>query len=141
VLRRALAGSAASSALIRHDLGALLDGDYLASFELDRCCEELTSVTGLAREYETPRELSAGVERTHQRALSRYGPVGGELLAVALLEEQAGVRLRHGPASSSCTIRCLLAQPAPRGHHCRTRRYFLKASLTFSPAPLRSALA
>ena len=98
VLRRALAGSAASSALIRHDLDALLDGDYLASFELDRCCEELTSVTGLAREYETPHELSAVVERTYQRALSRYGPVGGELLAVALLEEQAGVRLRHGPA-------------------------------------------
>jgi 3-hydroxyisobutyrate dehydrogenase len=98
VLRRALAGSAASSALIRHDLDALLDGDYLASFELDRCCEELASVAGLAREYETPHELSEVVERTYQRALSRYGPVGGELLAVALLEEQAGVRLRHGPA-------------------------------------------
>ena len=42
------------SALIRHDLDALLDGDYLASFELDRCCEELTSVTGLALAYETP---------------------------------------------------------------------------------------
>jgi hypothetical protein len=38
-----------------------------------------------------------GVERIHQRPLSRYGPAGGELLAVALLEEQAGVRLRHGP--------------------------------------------
>jgi 3-hydroxyisobutyrate dehydrogenase len=97
-LRRALAGSAASSALIRHDLDALLDGDYLASFELDRCCEELTSVIGLAREYETPCELSAVVERTYQHALSRYGPVGGELLAVALLEEQAGVRLRHQSA-------------------------------------------
>jgi 3-hydroxyisobutyrate dehydrogenase len=92
---RRMADSAASSALIRHDLNALLDGDCLASFELDRCCEELASVTGLAREYETPCELSAVVERTCRRALSRYGPVAGELLAVALLEEQAGARLRH----------------------------------------------
>ena len=52
-------------------------------------------MTGLARDYETPCELSAVVERTYRRALSRYGPVAGELLAVALLEEQAGVRLRH----------------------------------------------
>lgn len=98
VLRRALEGSAASSALIRHDLDALLDGDYLASFELDRCCEELAGVLGLARDYQVPHELSAVVERVYQQALSRYGPVGGELLAVALLEEQAGIRLRHGSA-------------------------------------------
>lgn len=44
-----------------------------------------------------PFELSALVERIYQRALARYGPVDGELLAVALLEEQAGLRLRHGP--------------------------------------------
>jgi 3-hydroxyisobutyrate dehydrogenase len=98
VLRRALGDSAASSALIRHDLGALLDGDYLTSFGLDRCCEELANVIELAREHEIPCELSEVVERTYRRALSRYGPADGELLAVALLEEQAGVRLRHGPA-------------------------------------------
>jgi 3-hydroxyisobutyrate dehydrogenase len=46
-----------------------------------------------------PFELSALVERIHQRALARYGPVDGELLAVALLEEQAGIQLRHGPAA------------------------------------------
>ena len=98
VLRQALQGSAASSALIRQDLDALLDGDYLTSFGLDRCCEELAAVTGLAREYETPRELSEVVERTYRLALNRYGSADGELLAVALLEEQAGIRLRHGPA-------------------------------------------
>jgi hypothetical protein len=32
----------------------------------------------------------------HQGALTRYGPVDRELLAVALLEEQAGIQLRHG---------------------------------------------
>lgn len=98
VMRQALSVSAASSAFIRHDLGALLDGDYLATFGLDRCCEELTTVTTLARDYDLPFELSALVERTHRRALSRYGPVDGELLAVALLEEEAGIGLRHGPA-------------------------------------------
>lgn len=98
VLRQALRGSAASSALIGQDLDALLDGDYLRSFGLDRCCEELAAVTGLAREYQVPSELSEVVERTYRRALNRYGSADGELLAVALLEEQAGLRLRHGPA-------------------------------------------
>jgi 3-hydroxyisobutyrate dehydrogenase len=94
VLRQALMTSAASSTFIRRDLGALLDGDYLTSFGLDRCCEELAAVTALGRDHDLPFELSALVERIHRRALARYGPVDGELLAVALLEEQAGIRLR-----------------------------------------------
>jgi 3-hydroxyisobutyrate dehydrogenase len=97
VLRQALTGSAASSAFIRNDLSALFAGDYLTSFGLDRCCEELAAVTALGREHDVPFELSALVERIHQRALARYGPADGELLAVALLEEQAGIQLRHGP--------------------------------------------
>jgi 3-hydroxyisobutyrate dehydrogenase len=97
VLRPALAGSAASSQFIKKDLDALLEGDYLASFELDRCCEELATVAALARDLGMPGELMRLVEQTYQRALRRYGPVNGELLAVALLEEEAGIRLRHGP--------------------------------------------
>jgi 3-hydroxyisobutyrate dehydrogenase len=97
VLRQALTSSAASSVFIRDHLGALLAGDYMASFGLDRCCEELAAVTALGREHDVPFELSALVERIYQRALARYGPADGELLAVALLEEQAGLRLRHGP--------------------------------------------
>ncbi len=95
VLRDVLASSSASSHFIRTDLDALLEGDYLSSFALDRCCEELEWVTALARELGTPHELASVVERIHKRALERYGPVDGELLAVALLEEQAGLRLRH----------------------------------------------
>jgi 3-hydroxyisobutyrate dehydrogenase len=98
VLRQALAGSAASSAFIVKDLSALLNGDYLASFELDRVCEELATVAALARDLNLPSELTQLVEQTYQRALRRYGPASGELLAVALLEEEAGIRLRHGPA-------------------------------------------
>jgi hypothetical protein len=44
-----------------------------------------------------PFELPALAEQMYQRALIRYGPVAGEFLAVALLEGQAGIRLRHGP--------------------------------------------
>jgi 3-hydroxyisobutyrate dehydrogenase len=98
VLRQALAASAASTAFARDDLGALIDGDYLTSFGPDRCCEELTPVAELARELRVPSQLTQVVEQTRQRALRRFGPVDGELLAVALLEEEAGLRLRHGPA-------------------------------------------
>ena len=97
VLREALASSAASSEFVRHDLEALFTGDYLESFGLDRCVEELATVTALARESGLPFELSELVERLHRRALTRYGPVDGELLGVALLEEEAGVTLRRGP--------------------------------------------
>lgn len=98
VVRQTLADSAASTAFIRDDLGALLDGDYLTSFGLDRCCEELTAIADLARELGVPSQLTQTVEHTYQRALRRFGPVDGELMAVALLEEEAGLRLRHDPA-------------------------------------------
>lgn len=94
VLRGALAGSAAASRFIQQDLDALFAGDYLTSFGLDRCCEELENVVAQAREAGVPFELSGHVERVYRRALARYGPVDGELLAVALLEEEAGDTLR-----------------------------------------------
>jgi 3-hydroxyisobutyrate dehydrogenase len=94
VLEHALAGSSAASAFIRRDIGLVFQGDYLASFGLDRICEELEAVTALAGGYQVPWELSDLVRRTYRRALARYGPVDGELLAVALLEEQAGHKLR-----------------------------------------------
>jgi len=96
VLRAALRRSAAASALIDRDLDALLKGDYMASFGLHRCCEELEAVRALAAELDVPFEHSALVAQTYSEALIRYGPVDGELLAVSLLEERAGLRLRHG---------------------------------------------
>ncbi len=98
LLRQTLADSAASTAFIRDDLGALLDGDYLTSFGLDRCCEELTAIADLARELGVPSQLTQTVEHMYQRALQRFGPVDGELMAVAMLEEEAGLQLRHDPA-------------------------------------------
>jgi 3-hydroxyisobutyrate dehydrogenase len=95
-LRRALAAGAADCRFIRRDLDALLAGDYLTTFGLRRCHEELTSVVALARERGLPFELSETVMRIYERATARYGDVDGELLAVALLEEEAGRRLRTG---------------------------------------------
>jgi 3-hydroxyisobutyrate dehydrogenase len=73
----------------------LLCGDYLTSFGLDRCCEELDAVAALAEEEAVPFTVSSAVRRVYQEALERYGALDGELLAVALLEERAGVRLRR----------------------------------------------
>jgi 3-hydroxyisobutyrate dehydrogenase len=96
VLQPVLGRSAAGSEFVRRDLSALLEGDYLESFGLDRCCEELAAVVALADRLAVPFELSAAVERAYRAAFERYGPVDGELLALALLEERAGARLRRG---------------------------------------------
>jgi hypothetical protein len=72
-----------------------MDGDYLTSFPLDRCCDELEAVTAFADELGVPHQLASVVKSVHLRALERYGPVDGELLGVSLLEEQAGLRIRH----------------------------------------------
>lgn len=96
VLRDALASSAASSAFIRRDLDALFAGDYLTTFGIDRCWEELAAVTAQARSLDVPFAHSDLVERTYRRAVDRFGTADGELLAVALLEEEAGQRLRPG---------------------------------------------
>lgn len=93
VLRR----SAAASNFVGGDLDALLRGDYLKTFGLDRCCEELDAVVGLARDGNVPCELSTTVQRVYRDALTHYGPVDGELRAVALLEERAGLQLRRSP--------------------------------------------
>jgi 3-hydroxyisobutyrate dehydrogenase len=110
VLLRTLAGSPAASTLIRSDIGLVFQDDYLASFGLDRICEELEAVTALAGEYQVPCELSDTVRRTYLRALARFGPADGELLAVALLEEEAGLKLRAGPVKSPSSDR---PSPAP----------------------------
>ncbi len=101
VLQETLNASAAASHFIGCDLQALFQGDYLTSFGLDGICQELAAVTELARHHQVPFELSSLIHRTYQQALARYGPADGELLAVALLEEQAGLDLRSQPSQGS----------------------------------------
>ncbi|GHH40072.1 NAD(P)-dependent oxidoreductase [Lentzea cavernae] len=93
-LRVLLAGSAAGSEFLRHDLARVFSGDYLPLFGLDRCVEELEAVTELFRDRGVPSELSEVVTRVHRQAAERFGPVDGELMAIALLEERAGALLR-----------------------------------------------
>lgn len=94
VLRDTLADSAAGSDFIRRDLSALFAGNYLPSYGLDRIHDQLEVITGDARDLGTPHAIADTVLRLHRRALERFGPVNGELLAVALLEEVAGTLLR-----------------------------------------------
>ena len=96
-LRNALAASAANSDFIRRDVDALFTGNYLTSFGLEGCVRELESITRLADDLDAPHTLSDRVKRVYQEALERFGPVDGELLPVALLEERAGIELRAPP--------------------------------------------
>ncbi|MBM9510414.1 NAD(P)-dependent oxidoreductase [Actinacidiphila acididurans] len=94
LFREVLAAGPAAGEFIRRDLPALFAGDYLASFGLDRIHDQLATVVEMARAHGTPYETAEAVRRIHQQALERFGPADGELLAVALLEERAGTRLR-----------------------------------------------
>ena len=94
-VRAALLRSPAASRFIERDLDKLLDGDYLTTFGLDRCCEELDAAVALAGRLSVPAEVSSCVAEQYAEALRRFGPVDGELLAVALKEETAGTVLRR----------------------------------------------
>jgi 3-hydroxyisobutyrate dehydrogenase len=98
VLRDTLAASAASSRFISRDLDAVLDGDYLAVFGLDRCCEELDEIAEIAHDLGVPFGLSSQVRHTYARALERFGAVDGELLPIAMLEQESGIDLRRANA-------------------------------------------
>jgi 3-hydroxyisobutyrate dehydrogenase-like beta-hydroxyacid dehydrogenase len=93
VLRRSLAASAGGSVFIEEYLDRLLAGDYLETFGIDRCVEELETLVRLAELHAVPFELSTNVARLYRDALKRFGAIDGELLAAKLLEERAGIRL------------------------------------------------
>lgn len=99
VLRRQLATSAGGSVFIDEYLDRLLAGDYLATFGIDRCVEELETLVSLANDAAVPFELSSTVSRLHREALERFGAIDGELLAARLLEERANTTLRSEAAA------------------------------------------
>jgi 3-hydroxyisobutyrate dehydrogenase len=85
-------------AAARHGtLQLLAGGDFMRTFGLDRCYEELQIVTELARGHHLPVQVSEAVADVYQRALRRYGPADGELLAVMLLEEQSSLAVAADP--------------------------------------------
>jgi len=93
-LREVFLAGPASSDFIRSSLPALFAGDYLISFGLDRCVEELESLRSLAAHHGSPFELSGLVADLHGRALARFVPVDGELMGLAFLEGLAGRPIR-----------------------------------------------
>jgi 3-hydroxyisobutyrate dehydrogenase len=94
-LHRVLKDSPAGSVFLTQHAGALLAGDYLPSFGIDRVVEELHTVTDLTTNAGTPSDMTRLITRLHEQALERFGPIDGELLVAKLLEEQAGTTLRH----------------------------------------------
>lgn len=93
-LRDALEHGPGGSNFMTDDLDALLRGDYLTTFGIDRVVEELDTVTSLASVAGTPSDLTVLVARLHREALNRFGPIDGELLVAKLLEGRAGRTLR-----------------------------------------------
>ena len=95
-LRRALVGGPAGSVLLERDIDGVFEGDYDQSLTLDHVTKDLGLAVDLGRDLGVPLELGALVEQLHRRARAIYGDEAGELSAVRLVEEAAGVRLRLG---------------------------------------------
>jgi hypothetical protein len=70
--------------------GAPVAGHRSSRPSLDRRYEELQTVTELAHNLEVSFPLSGAVADVYRQAVRRYGSADGELLGIALLEQQAG---------------------------------------------------
>jgi 3-hydroxyisobutyrate dehydrogenase len=95
VLRTALVNSPANSNFIERDvLSVLDDGDYDDAFALRLVTKDLGLAVDMARDVGVPVELAALVEQIHRRARAQYGDTAGEMSAVRLYEDLAGLQLR-----------------------------------------------
>ena len=96
-LHGALVGSPANSNFLERDVRMVLDdGDYDEAFPMRLVTKDLGLAVDLAREVGVPVELTALVEQIHRRARTQYGDDAGEISAVRLYEDLAGVTLRLG---------------------------------------------
>jgi 3-hydroxyisobutyrate dehydrogenase len=96
-LHAALVGSPANSVFLERDVRMVLDdGDYDEAFPMRLVTKDLGLAVELARDVGVPVELTALVEQIHRRARVLYGDDAGEISAVRLYEDLAGVRLRLG---------------------------------------------
>jgi len=94
-LHAALVGSPANSVFLERDVRMVLDdGDYDEAFPMRLVTKDLGLAVDLARDVGVPVELTALVEQIHRRARARYGDDAGEISAVRLYEDLAGVSLR-----------------------------------------------
>ncbi len=94
-LHTALVASPANSVFLERDVLPLLErGDYDDGFAMKLVTKDLGLAVDLARDVGVPAELSSLVEQVHRRARAAYGDEAGELSAVRLYEDLAGVELR-----------------------------------------------
>lgn len=93
-LHHLLRDSAGGSRFLDDHAGRLLQGDYLSTFGVDRVVDELDTITTMARTAQVPTPVLDASSSLHHAALDLYGPELGELLAVKLLEQRTGRRLR-----------------------------------------------
>jgi 3-hydroxyisobutyrate dehydrogenase len=99
----ALQRSAVAGRFVDTDLRALLGGDYLTTFGLEGCYEELAAVCNLAADTGTPFAVSGAVTDIYRQALDSFGAVDGELMGAAFLEMKAGRSLRADLSSARIT--------------------------------------
>jgi 3-hydroxyisobutyrate dehydrogenase len=94
-LHTALVASPANSVFLERDVLPLLErGDYDDGFAMKLATKDLGLAVDLARDVGVPVELSSLVEQIHRRARAAYGDDAGEMSAVRLYEDLAGVELR-----------------------------------------------
>jgi 3-hydroxyisobutyrate dehydrogenase len=94
-LHGALVGSPANSNFLERDVRMVLDdGDYDEAFPMRLVTKDLGLAVDLARDVGMPVELTALVEQIHRRARAAYGDDAGEISAIRLYEDLAGIQLR-----------------------------------------------
>jgi 3-hydroxyisobutyrate dehydrogenase len=94
-LHAALVGSPANSNFLERDVRMVLDaGDYDEAFPMRLVTKDLGLAVDLARDVGMPVELTALVEQIHRRARAAYGDDAGEISAIRLYEQLAGLELR-----------------------------------------------
>jgi 3-hydroxyisobutyrate dehydrogenase len=99
-LHTALVHSPANSGFLETDVRMVLDrGDYDQGFTMKLVTKDLGLAVDLARDVGVPVELAAMVEQIHRRARVTYGDAAGEMSAIRLYEDLAGIELRW-PTSS-----------------------------------------
>ncbi len=80
---------------IERDVRMVLDdGDYDEGFLMKLVTKDLGLAVDLARDTGVPAELAALVASIHARAREAYGDAAGEMSALRLYEDAAGVQLR-----------------------------------------------
>ncbi len=94
-LYEALVRSPANSNFLERDVRMVLDdGAYDEAFPMRLVTKDLGLAVELARDVGMPVELTALVEQIHRRARVLYGDDAGEISAIRLYEDLAGVELR-----------------------------------------------